>query len=364
MAYDSAAHLYAMIAVLYILAGAVVTVTILPVIRHEAWWIRIFDFPRIQIVAIAAMILVAILIGADASTARIAVTLSLLLAIAHHLYRILPFSPLWRRQVAAGNRTHPTVSLLVANVLMTNRDSAELFRIIEEYDPDIILAVETDDWWTDAFDRFSGSHPYGLDHPQANTYGLTIRSRLPAEHLSIRYLVQDDVPSVVGTFVLDDGATFRFFGLHPRPPHPTRASETTPRDAELLIVGREVKETDGPVIVAGDLNDVAWSHTTRLFQRVSGLLDPRRGRGMFNTFHAGLWFARWPLDHIFHSRHFCLDDLKRLPAFGSDHFPVFARLVLSNEPSVSRPDDHADEADVREVQRKLDKVEDDEIDPS
>ena len=76
----------------------------------------------------------------------------------------------------------------------------------------------------------------------------------------------------------------------------------------------------------GDLNDVSWSRTIRLFQRISGLLDPRVGRHFINTFHANYPFFRWSLDLVFHSTDFALVTMQRLDHIGSDHFPLYTVL--------------------------------------
>jgi hypothetical protein len=85
------------------------------------------------------------------------------------------------------------------------------------------------------------------------------------------------------------------------------------------------------------LNDVAWSRTTKLFQKMSGLLDPRVGRGFFNTFHAHIPLLRFSLDHIFHSSEFRVRKLKVLADVGSDHFPVFVELSLEPEAVLQQP---------------------------
>jgi endonuclease/exonuclease/phosphatase (EEP) superfamily protein YafD len=102
----------------------------------------------------------------------------------------------------------------------------------------------------------------------------------------IKFILSDEIPSIHATLTLNAGNIVQLYCLHPKPPSPTEAKDSTLRDAELLIIGDRIKDLDQSCIVMGDLNDVAWSRTTRLFQRISGLLDPRVGRYFMNTFHA------------------------------------------------------------------------------
>ena len=104
----------------------------------------------------------------------------------------------------------------------------------------------------------------------------------------------------------------------------------------------------------GDLNDVAWSRTTQLFRKISGLLDARKGRGLINSFHAERWWFRFPLDHIFVSNEFRLIDLKRLEYVGSDHYPI--QIDLSYEPARAgdQPEQEPDEKDLDAAEARLD----------
>ena len=196
-------------------------------------------------------------------------------------------------------------------------------------DPDLVLAMETNAFWADALARLHPRYPHRIERPQENAYGMMLLSRLELREPEVRFLMDDDVPSFRTRLLLRSGECVWLYGVHPRPPHTFQASFD--RDAELLVVGREIRRSPEPTIVAGDLNDVAWSYTTRLFQRISGLMDPRLGRGLYASFHARKWYMRWPLDHIFFDPEFRLVRLARLPDIGSDHFPLLAELSYEPE---------------------------------
>jgi endonuclease/exonuclease/phosphatase (EEP) superfamily protein YafD len=150
---------------------------------------------------------------------------------------------------------------------------------------------------------------------------------------------------------LESGDKVKVFAIHPTPPVPNENPKSTDRDAGILMVGKKVKDNNKPTLVIGDLNDVGWSYTSELFLKISGLLDPRRGRGMFSTFHAKYFFLRWPLDHIFVSKHFTLDNLKIHKSIGSDHFPISAKF--SYKPDNNNEKLEADKSDYKTAERKV-----------
>ncbi|MDO7876304.1 endonuclease/exonuclease/phosphatase family protein [Hymenobacter sp. ASUV-10] len=353
----------------YIVGSIGVLATALPLWRHTAWWIRACDFPRLQIVAgLALSLIIILLLPHEPTFWDTFLTVSLGVALVYQFSRIWPYTPLHRKQVADATRPADAhehhISLLVTNVLMFNRDASRCLGHIRHYQPDVILAVETDDWWLSQLERLSETHPYTCHAPLPNTYGMLVFSRLPLHNAQIRYILDPEIPSFHGCAEMPNGVRVSMHFVHPKPPAPKEAKTSTRRDAELLVVGNIIQHHDGPTIVAGDLNDVAWSHTSELFRRLSRLLDPRIGRGLLPTFHADYRLLRWPLDHVFHSAHFRLQDLQRLTHIGSDHYPIYIRLSYepqgwqSQEAELEQPDEEDHEEAKEKIQDGIEDVRD------
>lgn len=336
--------------------GIAIAATLLSLSRSKAWWIRVWDFPRLQlcVLALGALVLWAFSANWMAwpdNLFTVALAAALLFQ-ATLVWRYTPFAPREVQQ-SASTDTATQLSLVVSNVLQTNRQVDRLLSVIRAADPDVMLFCETDDWWDSRLDALAVSHPYAVRHPLSNTYGLVLRSRLELKDAVVDFLVQPERPSIQAKVVLRSGVRVWLNCVHPPPPVLGESDESTERDSALLLVGRRVSGATGPVVVCGDLNDVAWSHSTRLFQKISRLLEPRKGRGFVSTFHARYPGFRVPIDHVFHSDHFRLVRMRRLGYVGSDHFPV--HIVLSYEPQAAAQQEapHANAGDLQEADETM-----------
>jgi endonuclease/exonuclease/phosphatase (EEP) superfamily protein YafD len=324
--------------------------TLLPVLPVAHGLVRVCDFPRLQIAAVAVLLATATLAFLPFGWGAI-ILLAVQIAIAATQAVIcLRFTPLWRVQslpVEGRANDSALVRIIAANVKMSNRDYGALLRIVQERDPHIAAFMETDENWLRALAPLKSRLPFAVERPQNNAYGMVLLSRLPLENPELRFLVMEEIPSIRTAIVMPDGRRFRLHVLHPEPPVPS--ADTLGRDGELILTARELKRDALPAIVTGDLNDVAWSRTTRRFQRLSGLLDPRIGRGFYNTFDARFPLFRWPLDHLFHDPRFRLVGLERLPHIGSDHFPMLFELELMEEEAASEKAAPPDPGDIEEA---------------
>lgn len=344
----------------YILGFLFIIITLLPQVKKDHWFIRGFDFPHVQITAINIIILTLFLVFFDLETILDYAFLSILAGcIIHQSFIIFPYTPLAKIKVVKSHVYKPAsaLSLMVANVYMDNRNSDGCLEIIKEKDPDLLLLVEANKWWCSQLaGELKEKYPYCIEYPLENTYGMLLYSKLLLKDPDIKFLVKEEVPSFHTKVRLESGTEVALHCLHPEPPAPDHSETSTERDAELLIVGKKVVDPDSPTIVVGDLNDVAWSYTTRLFMKISKLLDPRMGRGFFNTFHAHYALLRWPLDHVFISHHFKLLKLQRQPYFGSDHFPIFIQLQHDSDAKDEQEQPEAEREEIELAEEKIEKI--------
>lgn len=344
------------------LALILLAATAISFLRVSHGFVRVLSFPRLQILAIALVLAIPVLWLLDGPL-RHWILGALAIVVFVQAACIAQFSPLRSRQSKRyeGDPNGPnTVSLISYNVKMSNRRYQDAVDLVAREAPDLALFMEVDDGWAEALEPLRQSMPHVVSQPLDNSYGMILYSRLKLSDVRIANLVMDKVPAIIARVTLRSGHDFSLYGVHPEPPVPY--ADSSGRDAELVKVARLVKEDPLPAIVCGDLNDVAWSHTTRHFQRISRLLDPRVGRGFYSTFDARYPVMRWPLDHLFHNARFDLIEMKRLEHIGSDHFPMLFKLALTRDadgadyPTEPNGDDYAESremvADAQQLDRK------------
>jgi len=318
--------------------------TVLPFVHTGSWVIRGFDFPRLQLALLCTGLAVTIaIVGAVGDWRRepwFWMALCLLLATWHASY-VVRFTPVWPVVVPDSERSD--LSLVVANLDFRNDDRDAAFEVLQNLGADAYLLIEVDQIWLNALAPLRDALPHRLEAVRDEGLGIVLWSAKPLTDAAIEHLVSESRPSLHATLNVE-GGTVRLVGTHPTPPGLPKQDDdgrhdSRIRDAELMLIAERVVEApDHDWIVAGDFNDVAWSRITSMFARTSGLLDPRVGRSLLNTYHADYALLRYPLDHIFVSQGFKVGAFQRVRIPGSDHFAVQVELQVPRTSTDSTPD--------------------------
>ncbi len=345
---------------LRIFSVLIIISTLIPLLKWDIWWVRVFDYPRLQKFVVLVVIMVIWLVWGFVKPGmeRWIWVLILFICSCFLAFKVWPYTPLSKRMIdTVPYDEQAGLHILVANVYQYNRAFDKVVDLVNDIEPDVVFLVETDQGWIDGVSSIDSDYPHRIKLGKDNTYGLAFYSKLEIVTKEINYLIDPEIPSLELNIKLRNGEIITIYGIHPTPPVPGQNAKSTDRDAEILLVGQKSKNNPKPSIVIGDLNDVAWSHTTELFLKTSKMADPRRGRGLYNTFHANVPLMRWPLDHIFLSEHFGLGGLQVHRSINSDHFPIGIKAVLTKVDNTDSLE--GDQGDNEEAREKIDRGLDD-----
>lgn len=318
---------------LYSAVVAAAAITLLPELDTNAWWVRLLDFPRVQV--LVALLLVLVLLVALPGRRALGNLLASIITLGCAAWQavvLFPYSPLTSPSMIAAAPTCPEarrLRIVAVNVQMTNENAERLFAILREADPDLILLQETDEWWDRRLRALRDEWPHAAQQVMQNYYGMHLLSRYPLRDPEVHFLTNSRNPSIFTGVELPSGDVVRFLGVHPRPPLVGQSSAE--RDGQLLAAALAARASEAPVVMAGDFNAVPWEAVMHRTERIGGLLAPRLGRGWLPTYRTGSVLVRWPLDHVLAGPRFTLAALGTLPEFGSDHYPILAEFCLAPE---------------------------------
>lgn len=312
---------------IYILSLLTVTGVFIPETKSDYWLIRSQDYIK-TIYALLSLLLIGLFFAfSDFSIIDIVFIIVLAIAGAYCLILILPFTTFWNKKIATASQSSDSpLQFFIFNVLQDNDRYEDTIKLIQSRNPDIVLLMETCHKWDAAMGPLREEYKYEKKAIQENKYGMLFLSRIPFNEAIVNYVVSKDIPSLEVSLIVNDRAV-RVFCLHPRPPILGEADYATNKDKEVVRTAKKIaqdfKDTD--CILMGDLNDVAWSKASIIFKKLTGMQDPRVGRGFYATFPS-YSPLKIPIDQVFCSPTLKLKEFEVLEDIGSDHLPIFISL--------------------------------------
>lgn len=226
-----------------------------------------------------------------------------------------------------GTATPPdaTLRLVSFNVLRDNRHFGAAVEYVRMQEADVLVLLEVDAEWCAAFDALRTRLPHRHAEARPDTFGVAIYSRWPL--VRPQTIAADELGHPLLVVRVDHPRRpFTLLAAHPLPP--ISAELAAQRDRYLARLTKLAAASDGPTVVAGDLNVTSYAPRFTELVHTADLVDSRQGIGWQPTW-PGAWWPLWiPIDHVLVSPEIGVRRRAVGPPLGSDHSPVIVDLEL------------------------------------
>ncbi|HZH73793.1 MAG TPA: hypothetical protein VFD91_14950, partial [Mariniphaga sp.] len=137
--------------------------TFITLLNWGYWWVRMFDFPRLQIGFMLLVLIIASFIFYDYSRIwHYLMTGALLISFIYQVRKVYWYTVFAPKQVLTykGGETEDSFSILVSNVFQPNRKAELLINLVKKYKPDLFLVLEADKWWDNQLKSIESDYKY------------------------------------------------------------------------------------------------------------------------------------------------------------------------------------------------------------
>ena len=301
--------LRALLAVVAILMGSL---PLIGWIGGGIWWpLDLLNHLQVQY-AVALLLMTLVLLCIKSRRAAIATGVLLLVP----LGRIIP-SHISPQSVKPSGTPVRMVSF---NVFVSNHRHQDTLDWIRKASPDFAYFTETTDSWARALEDLRDDYPHSIEEGT----GFAFYSKLPIHSHEIIRCTDIEFPLLVARIETANGLV-TVLAVHPLPPISRHWSDAL--DETMAILAREVEQTTGPVILAGDFNATRWSAKSAPL-RHAGLKDASHGRAPGATWMRSNPLIAIPIDRLlYRGEGMHCDRFEIAPELGSDHRPLIAEFI-------------------------------------
>ncbi len=227
----------------------------------------------------------------------------------------------------------PTIKIMSANVLTSNRQYDSFIETVNRHDPDVVIVLEVNQEWKNEIERaLLTKYPHQNIIPMSHNFGIGIISKLPFASVDQIVAPDTELMSLDARFTGPSGRPFRLIATHPFPPlsQPCFVS----RSQQLIRLAKMLDPNEDNVI-AGDFNLTPWSPVFSEVLAAGDLKDSRLGFGVAATWYAyPTFFASLQIDHLLVSQSLTTVTHEVSENYGSDHRAVIAEF---QQPEVNMP---------------------------